>query len=570
MTTFQSLPSDVFSYLSDYLQADDVTRLIFTGSRPITSRLLDIKGVIHRFSLQWESSASLCRIGILSQLPTLKTLILDTTNNGKTSINLNGVYLTPSLTKIQLTGWCADESPFSSEPIDLASLLPNLNSLELSLWPVDKLFKSLPSSLEQLSAPVISSLYLLPVSLTDLNIILSDHGVYNDEYFEPLTRMTNLRRLKWVQNEAYNFLPFLPSSVEHLDLSLCFYTSDVREVSFLPPHLTWLHCGSWRKPLDLMDIPLLPRSLLTLKLSHILCPWSDEIGKALPPSLTHFSSMLEIREPTFPLTLPTTLCELFIHASADLMDIDARYLTNLKSLYILGVRVVVKSLEKVPKSLTHLLAPSILSYDLPPALISLVVRSPSYNVNTLPTTIDPFPIGLQIISAPTQYLSPSTWSLLPRTLQSMSISGSMDHPITITLKDAATLPPALQELTIYGQGIKYDDQFIPLLPRTNLKYLSLDAYDSSLTASCFSSLPRSLSTLSILIRGTLVDSDFQHFPRALKSLLITAELSSPQLTLELIKDLPSKLTALYLPRLEKDWDKLKSFNPRVLVDYTRY
>ena len=558
-----SLPLDFFVVVGEYLLAQDITRLLFTGDSALLSRLGAVGGGIQRFELRRVTPLKLRGFGALSTLASLKTLTFYAPSWKSASIALNFDSLPRSLTKLELYNFVA-ETP---RRLDLDHLLPNLRCLHLDRNIVDNIIDVLPQSLESLATrmtlafmerldlPLLSSLH---ASIEDASTRLSEDNSYNlDNLFLRLSRMPHLTHLAWKQRENVpDIFPHLPPSLLSLDLSECNLEQYLGHR--IGKHVLHVPLPSGLHSLVLPEVGgvspdrmrELPRTLtsLTIRDPSQIFRMDGLMVEALPPNLKQLMIHSDQFSPdAFDPRLPTSLHTIHFLLSG-MCNIPLRHLNNLTSLSLPCTEI--QSDSELPSSLR--------------SLDCMSIGEPSI----LPTTLTELKVGLQreayteekmrtlqgltrlvSLDATLGLCSIQHWSLLPTSLESLDIISTERRDVNID--GPLQLPPRLRNFSLMGATISISPTFTTCLTHLPLKELTLRPHRGLISVDCFASLPTTLQSLSLMLDGNLHDHHLSHLPQGLTEITLTMRHhESNRLSLQCGVFLPPKIQKAILPKLE--------------------
>lgn len=529
--TFDTLPPDCISCIADFIELNDLVRLLFTGSTALKRAIMafpTIKSVHYVPDCLGAAKWPL----LVSSLTGLRTLYI-AFEDGFTHISIvlpHILLLPPSLTDVHFE--FGNANSFAAAIGRDLPLLQHvyLNGdyaprVEINLGPECKSFtlvgfdvpsKHLPSTLTLLSMECrifISDLGLLPPTLTHLSHLelREDPALVDSETDYAINWPTDLIFVSFqaslMENQLINALPprvtKLSAWVDPVtDIIPCF-----------PPALTALEMRSRRNGVANL-FSILPKGLKKL---FIYQGGATQLtsGADLPPELTwlDLSNNLEITE-QFLLELPRTLTMFSGQLQGQLETLPLNF-AHLSSLYL--PRILLPSfpasltklecelnstdLTALPQTLTFLNADLITDISqgtldpqfpswLPPSLTKLILTPTNRIAFDPATNAASWPSGL--ISLRLIRFLISSFHVLPTcpSLRKLCLisSNSQWDPDTSNLSMVA---PSLT--TLHVQGLPLDDQDVPHLPkRLSTLHMSLRLSESGCRA-----LPRSLGTLGL-------------------------------------------------------------------------
>lgn len=308
-------PSEVFSLLTERLSFQDISKLIWVGSKRLTSSLLRYGAVttldveIPRNRIDRPTSWP----GLLHRFTSLQSLTIE--GSGARCIRFEPTNLPPTLRNIEILGYDLFDSFCSRAHFNVGEILPNLqifmSNIELKRDMADWV-KTWPASLTKFGAASFDFSIPLPSSLTHVFIDYVPTSILGESFAFP-PHLTHVDLCFFDSDGVSSFAPLLPSSLQTLLLRpMSVYPRFTSTIwSALPSSLTSLKIEktSTKKAPDISCLPLLteldlvemttnqifklPLSLKTLcmeqlKASGAECKASSFVA-ALPRGLTSLS-----------------------------------------------------------------------------------------------------------------------------------------------------------------------------------------------------------------------------------------------------------------------------------------
>jgi hypothetical protein len=519
MTSLDTLPADIFSYIGSKLEMSDLGQLWFC-SHTIQHLIKHVLELVQLKPFTSDISAH-AMARHLQRFPKISKLHM--------LVNLIGFHPLPGRTA---DFDCKTHLPSTLRELRLSILKnQNLGTAIFSILPESLTLLELGTSSGSIGHSIISSQSLasLPSSLTTLKI---PHVIFGD---------------------IYNCISILPKGLVHLNI---LRNVIVGTAHILPPSLQSLAFTLS----DMDSLKSLPSSLVTLKVLEMSSS-SQSITKnadfsaSLPVHLTKFTllghTLTKSHTPqTFLRDLPPSILTLKIPFSmdaADLQDLPPM----LTRLCTPPGKIDDHGWQYLPKSITlcdgQTLTTDLFYESLPRGLkqLSVVDHSDRRYPNDISSKyFEHLPQYLTELSLAGHTLLGSSSDQkilpLPETITRLSL-----HNVTpwLTIQFAQNLPPRLDYFKIMSNPtIVLPEKFIYALPRTVRELILINV---KVTDDCVPDLPRNLQKLTIEdINSPLSDLSVQYFPRTLKRLsLIGAALHTDAS----MKDMPRGLQALFMP-----------------------